>query len=165
MDRIAERLGIAKPTLYHYVSSKEELLYDIHQEFLIPLIASHEARVGEGVAPRSLLLEAMADILQLMQTHAGHVRVFFENHHELQGERRATVHRQRDHYTSLIRNAVAEGCASGDFKQVDAELTTVALFGMCNWAYQWFKPSGRLQPRDVAEHFWTLLMSGIEAQP
>src|SRR6516165_1267228 len=34
MDDIARTVGIAKPTLYHYFSSKDEILTSIHEEFI-----------------------------------------------------------------------------------------------------------------------------------
>ena len=34
MDDIAEAVGLRKPTLYYYVSSKEEILYLIHEELI-----------------------------------------------------------------------------------------------------------------------------------
>ena len=42
-----------------------------------------------------------------------------------------------------------------------AALTTLAVFGMCNWAYQWYRSNGRLSSRVVAEFFFDLLVNGL----
>jgi len=36
------------------------------------------------------------------------------------------------------------------------------LFGMCNWAYQWFDRHGRYTADEIAETYWRLLRHGIQ---
>jgi len=161
MDDIAKRIGIAKPTLYHYFSSKEQILHAIHDEFIDLLIAQHRGRVDAWLRPEQLLLEAMADILELMQTHRGHVRVFFEHHRELAPDARRTVRAKRDEYEALIEELIAECVRRGTFRPVDSRLAALAVFGMCNWAYQWYRASGAVRPREIAQTFWNYLVFGL----
>ena len=55
------------------------------------------------------------------------------------------------------------GIKSGEFRKVDPRLTTLAVFGMCNWAYQWYQPKGKLKPRQIADFFASLLFEGLAA--
>ena len=166
MDDIAREIGVAKPTLYHYFQSKDEILQAIHEEFIDLLVTSHEQRTKTGMSPEELLLEAMTDILQLMETHRGHVRVFFEHHRELPPEARERIRQKRDDYEAMVRDQFAAGIRRGIFRQVDVRLATLATFGMCNWAYQWYRSEGELRPRDIARQFWAFMMTGIgEAAP
>lgn len=89
MEDIAAVVGVAKPTLYHYFPGKDAVLLEIHEEFIDLLNRQHAERVAAELGPEQLLLEVMADILELMRTHRGHVRVFFEHHRELPPEARA----------------------------------------------------------------------------
>jgi AcrR family transcriptional regulator len=161
MDDIAREVGVAKPTLYHYFPSKDDILHAIHEEFIDLLISRHEARAGTGLRPEQLLLEAMADILELMETHRGHVRVFFEHHRELPSEARGPIRVKRDHYEKIVEDLIAEGMAMGVLRQTDAHLATLATFGMCNWAYQWYRPGGALRSREIAYQFWNYLIYGL----
>jgi len=161
MDDIAKHIGVAKPTLYHYFSSKEEILHAIHEEFIDLLFAHHLEREGAGLRPEQLLLEAMADILELMQTHRGHVRVFFEHHRELAPDARVELRRKRDEYERLVEGLIEECIRRGTFRQVDSRMATLALFGMCNWAYQWYRSSGSIRPREIAYQFWNFLVFGL----
>ena len=43
----------------------------------------------------------------------------------------------------------------------DPELTALGLFGMTNWAYQWFTPGGKRTSAEIAEHLWGQLMQGL----
>jgi AcrR family transcriptional regulator len=161
MDDIARAVRIAKPTLYHYFQSKDEILSSIHEEFIDLLIARHHERAGDGLGPGASLLEYMADILGLMETHRGHVRVFFEHHRELPAAKRAAIAEKRSTYQKYVGDTVAEGMRTGEFRATDPALTTLAIFGMCNWAYQWYSVDGRVGSRDIAVHFWNLLQFGL----
>lgn len=161
MDEIAATAGLAKGTLYHYFRTKDEILTEIHEQFLGLLLQRAQTREELGLPPSQQLLEVMTDVLELMRSHRGHVRVFFEHHRELSEAARTDVHRQRDAYEAMVRRQVELGLAQNEFRKIDPALTTLALFGMCNWAYQWYDVSGPLQPRDIALHFWSLLLRGI----
>lgn len=157
--QVAEAVGLRKPTLYHYFSGKDEILFWIHEEFIDLLIEKHRAR-GELPAAEALLA-IMVDVLDLMRTHRGHVRVFFEHYRELSDADRATIAAKRDTYSLLVEDVVVRGIETGEFRDVDARLTTLAVFGMCNWAYQWFKVEGPLEPAGVAAFFHDLLLNGL----
>ena len=161
MDDIAREVGVAKPTLYHYFPSKDDILHAIHEEFIDLLISRHEARAGTGLRPEQLLLEAMADILELMETHRGHVRVFFEHHRELPAEARGPIRVKRDSYEKIVEDLIGQGIEMGVLRQTDAHLATLATFGMCNWAYQWYRPGGQLRSREIAYQFWNFLIYGL----
>src|SRR3954463_3173905 len=86
MAELARAVGLEKPTLYHYFSGKDEILFWIHEEFIDLLIAKDEARQAEELGPGEELRGVMRDVLGLMETHRGHVRVFFEHARELSAE-------------------------------------------------------------------------------
>jgi AcrR family transcriptional regulator len=162
MQTVAQVVGLKKPTLYHYFSGKREILFWIHDEFIDLLIVSQEARRAQHLSCDDSLRGAMRDVLGLMDTHHGHVRTFFEHHRELSSGDRATIAAKRDRYTAMIEEEIVRGIDSGVFRAVDPRLTTLALFGMCNWAYQWYRPDGSHTSREIADFFHDLLLEGIE---
>jgi AcrR family transcriptional regulator len=156
---LARAVGLQKPTLYHYFASKDEILFSIHEGFIDLLIERQEAR--SGLTGAESLREIMCDVLGLMDTHRGHVRVFFEHYRELSPDHQATIARKRDAYQALVEEVIARGVRSGEFRDVDPRLTTLAVFGMCNWAYQWYRSDGPLRSRELAELFFDLLFNGL----
>jgi competence protein ComEA len=68
--------------------------------------------------------------------------------------------RQEQPFTSL-EDAVARGVAAGEFRDVDPRLTALAVFGLCNWAYQWYRPGGALSTDALADFFFDLLLNGL----
>ena len=165
MDDIAAAVGVAKPTLYHYFKSKDGILSSIHEEFIDLLLMRHERRLEVGLSPEQMLLEVIADILELMETHRGHVRAFFEHHRELPEPTRGNVRVKRDRYEQMVETIFREGVEDGSFRALDTHLATLATFGMANWAYQWFRTDGSLRPREIAYQFWNYLVQGVTARP
>ncbi len=161
VEDVAEACGIRKPTLYHYFKSKEEILYWIHEEFIDLLIARQQAREPLGLSAKQGLLEIMADILDLVRTHNSYVRVFFEHYRELDEEHKAAIRAKRDLYESSVHRVIQAGVDSGEFRDVNVKTVTLAVAGMCNWAYQWYEPSGPMTSREVAYVFWEVLVRGV----
>lgn len=165
MDDIAAAIGIKKPTLYHHVQSKTQIVLWIHDELVDDLTARLQRRRAEGLPRAETLYHVMVDIFEILETRPGHLRVYFEHHREIPGEEGRVARDKRDHYTELVRRIIAGGAEAGDFAVDDATLSTLAFFGMCNWAYQWYRPGGEVGYRDIAMNFWRTFMNGVASSP
>jgi len=163
VEDLAEACGIRKPTLYHYFSGKDEILFWIHEEFIDLLIARQQAREQREMPAAEALREIIADVLGVIRSHRGYVRVFFEHHRELNGDARAAIRAKRDAYQASIERLFERGIAAGEFRPIDPRLATLVLAGMCNWAYHWYDPEGPLGTDEIAEAFWTILHEGFES--
>jgi AcrR family transcriptional regulator len=157
---IAAAAGISKPTLYHYFAGKDEILFWIHEEYMDELIARQEKRALISLAPSSCVLELMADMLEMTETRPG-VRVFHEHLRELREDQQQLVREKRERYQNMVEDVVRAGVASGELRALDPRLATLALFGMVNWAYQWFRPDGPLGSREVAYLFCDIFLNGL----
>lgn len=161
MDDIAVAVGIKKPTLYHYVSSKDEILSLIHDHFYELLITKQSDRVDRGLSYDELIRATIRDLIGLMATHRGYVRVFFEHHRELPEPYRGVLEPKRDEYFRLVVSFIQSGIDDGRYAVESAELAALALFGMSNWAYTWFQRDGLLTADEVADTFWSWLTAGF----
>ncbi len=161
MEQIALAAGIAKPTLYHYFRAKDEILRGIHETFIDLLLDRQEERRKLALAPADQLLGAMTDILGLMETHRGHVRVFFEHYRELPSPVREQIRVKRARYQDLVHDAITTGIRDGAFREVDPDMATMAVFGICNWAYQWWRPGSGMDSAHTAQKMWDLVIRGL----
>lgn len=161
MEQIAAAAGVAKPTLYHYFRGKDEILRGIHETFIDILLTRQEERQRLGLSPADLLLGAMTDIFGLMETHRGHVRVFFEHHRDLPADVREEIRVKRHRYQKQIHAAITSGVRAGHFRDIDTESATLAVFGVCNWAYQWWHPGSGTDPALTAQKMWDLIIRGL----
>ena len=165
MEEIAERVGLAKASLYHYFRRKDEILLAIHNEMIELILDRHGERVAAGVESCGAELRAMiGDVISLMETHPGHLRIFFEHQRELPEDYQAPIRRKRNRFRDELAALLERGVVSGEFrKSLDVEMTTLAILGMANWTYTWLYPEGSRGAAEVADHFWHLTMRAIAA--
>lgn len=166
INDLADAAGVAKATFYHYFSSKASVLYDIHQVISTPMVQGMAERIESARSADELLRETVTDILRLMVTHRAHLRVFFEHHRELDPEAKAIVREQREEYEKGLQTIIERGREEGRFGNGDARLVSLAIFGMCNWAYQWFPRNADLdEAENVATVFSELVLEGLRTRP
>jgi AcrR family transcriptional regulator len=164
MSSVANAVGIAKPTLYHYFTGKHQILFSIHEEFIDLLLGKYESRRGKAMTATEELRALIHDTFELMDTHRGHIRVFFENYRELSEHDKVTIQAKRDRYRHIVEGTIARGVRDGEFAEVDPRLTSLAVFGMCNWAYQWYSPDGDFTSSAIADAFSDLLLDGLRSR-
>jgi AcrR family transcriptional regulator len=158
---IAAGSGIAKPTLYHYFSSKTEILHEILSDYIESLITMAEQPDRAELAPPHALLQLMTDIIGTITTHRGQLQNFYENMDLLPAEEQRAVKVRRDHYSALFEEMLLEGQRQQAFAFDDVRITRLGIFGMCSWTYQWYRPGGELGTDEVAFQLWRLVMNGI----
>lgn len=166
MEDIADRVGLAKPTLYHYFRSKDEILFEIHNAMIDVILQSHEDRMPGGPGRWGELLKGMiGDIIELMETHPGHLRIFFEHHRELPDRYKTTIRAKRNRYRDHVSDVIAAGIRDHEFRDVDVDLATLAVLGVANWTYQWLYPGGEFSAAQVTEAFSSYLFTGLALTP
>jgi AcrR family transcriptional regulator len=166
MEDIAESAGLRKPTLYHYFKSKDEILLEIHSEMIELILRRHEERLEAGVESHSReLYGLMRDLIELMETHPGHLRIFFEHQRELPEHYKEPIRARRQRFRGYVSDAIAGGIEAGEFVETDVEMATLAILGMCNWTYQWLRPNQERTAAEVTDAFWHFAMRGIAVNP
>ncbi len=161
MEDIASAVGLRKPTLYWYISGKEEILFHIHNEYMDMLLDKHRQRIGSGLSNSELLHLVMYDVLDQFSEYPGYVSSFHEHYHDLAPDLQKHMEVKRDSHFSAVGEIVRQGVVAGEFQSDDPLLTTLAFFGLCNWVYKWYRSDGPLMPREIADKFWVIFMDGV----
>ncbi len=161
MEDIASAVGLRKPTLYWYISGKEEILFHIHNEYMDMLLDKHRQRIGSGLSNSELLHLVMYDVLDQFSEYPGYVSSFHDHYHDLSQELRQQMEVKRDSYFNAVADIIRRGVEAGEFKTEDVTLTSLAFFGLCNWVYKWYRSDGPLMPREIADRFWHIFMDGV----
>src|SRR5512135_2650034 len=71
LDDIAASLGVTKPTLYHYVANKEEILFACVQRGLDALRAGIAENTGRGIDEREKLREVLRQYAAIVTSDYG----------------------------------------------------------------------------------------------
>lgn len=161
---VARRVGIKRGSLYHYISSKEDLLYWLHKKLIDELIEHTDAALHDAHTVEGRLRAVVRVSMRLIAERRAEVKVFLEERHVLGTERWADVVAQRDAFQRKVEDVLAEGMRAGILRENPVRLTANGILGMCFWGYQWFRPN-RLGWAEVADVFSGILLDGLKADP
>ncbi len=160
LEDIAEHLGLRNTALYHYFPDKEAILYECHRRSLdqvVPLIDEARKRYCSAADRLSYVIRE-------------HVRVMTETLegsplalevHELSPEHEAEVVGARDRYEKGLRDIVAQGVESGEFRPVEPKVAVFAILGSINWIARWYRPEGALHAPELGAQFAEHLVGGL----
>ena len=165
MAAIAEAVGMRKPSLYHHVRTKEDLLFAIHEQLINELTAETVLAIEEADGPSERLVASLRVALNFVSRHKDAVTVFLQENRVVRGPgaRWRELVAKRDAYERLVQEIIADGVASGEFVDVPPAIASKAVLAMANWGYTWFDPHGPLSADDIADVFGRIALHGIRA--
>ena len=166
LQDIAEAVGILKGSLYYYIDSKEDLLYEILQDVHVQALKNVE--LIEGLEGNGLERIRVFVNLHVKWNSDNLVKlgVFFQDFRCLGAERQLTIIEERDRYDRSLRQLISEGHQQQVIcPEIDARLAALGIFGMTNWIYHWYKPDGAVSPAMLAESYADFVVNGLACTP
>jgi len=161
MQDIAKAVNLQKPSLYHHVSSKQEILLALLDRALELLLERISAISDQEIPPDKKLREMVRAYLQILAENTDLSAVLLFEHRSLERKQHARHVPNRDKFEALWRNVLEEGVAAKLFVCDDPALTTRAILGILNWTITWYHPDGTLAIDEIADHYSDLLLNGL----
>ena len=159
MQDLADALGMNRGSIYHYIESKDDLLWAIVSGALAEL----EDRVRpilKGDSPASeRLRSAIAAHLGFAADRADELSLVQIELRSLNADRRRTIVERRDAYERLWRDAIEAAIAEGSIRPTDVRLAGIAILSACNWFTQWYRDDGLLSVDEIAAVFADLFLA------
>lgn len=162
VEDVANELGILKGSLYHYIKSKQELLYDVVVGPLREANRAIDQVRAEGGTCEDLIRRAIVAHIEVVHDQYPRLSIALLERLELPAEQLneiRTLHRAyQEKWTALICEGAETGVLRAD---LDPGLTTLAILGMLNWATQWYRQDGRATPGEIGAVFASVALDGI----
>lgn len=160
LDDVAASLGVTKPTVYHYLGNKENVLLECLRFGLKQLLdAATHARAQTGVAA-DRLRSFLVVYTQVNMSDFGRC-VIRTPDEALSGESREVLRGLKRQIHAEMRSLIAEGQADGSIACDDANLLAFTLAGALNWPARWYDQSRGLSPEETARRLVDNLAAGF----
>lgn len=160
LDTIADQMGMHKATLYHYVDSKESILYQclVHSFGDLEDVLSRMADPGTPVLERLRLF--VHSLAQAQNNDFGRCLVLVGSR-PLEMTSDGGIRAFQRRLDTTVRELVAAGIADGSIRPCDPALFGALLFGALNWVPRWHRETGRLSLAQVVDGFLDMLLLGV----
>lgn len=161
IEDVARDVGMLKGSLYYYIDSKEDLLY----ELLLGVIEHGDAYIRTRLVgirdPGEALRVALKGHIEYIIENQIRVGLFLHEFDTLPGRRQKRIRDAMQGYQQMFIEIVRRGQTTGKFVTDDPWVLVNGMLGMGNWIYRWYHGKN-LPDRDTVQNtFVSLLMNGI----
>ncbi len=160
LDEVAEALDISKPTVYYYVKSKDEILFECVRLGLEMVVQAADEVEQAGGSASKKLMAVMRKYAEIVTMDFGMclIRV---GEDPLPPQSRAQLRGLKAKIDRQFRTLVQEGVAEGAFAACDPKITAFGIAGTLSWIARWYDPQGPMSADEIAERCIALLMNGL----
>jgi TetR/AcrR family transcriptional regulator, cholesterol catabolism regulator len=164
MNDIAEAVNLQKASLYHHVSSKQEILLALLDRAM-EMLTERIAPLATQSAPADQKLRQMIhSYLQMLAENADLASVLLFEYRSLEPKQLSRHIPNRDKFENLWRDVVLEGVKSKKFQCAHPGLAVRAMLGTMNWILTWYRTDGALTIEQIADQIADLQFKGLSAK-
>jgi AcrR family transcriptional regulator len=164
LQDIADATGLTRPALYHYFSSKEDLLSRLVSAATEgPADELRGIRLQEGVSSVERL-RAMASSVALLQArYPARFRLLIRSEADLPAGLAETYDSGRRRVLREVTALIEEGVRSSEFRAVDPRTAALGIIGLCNWVAWWHKPGSDADDQEIVAELASMAVASVVA--
>ncbi len=158
---VAEAVGVLKGSLYHYIATKEDLLFAIVEDVYQAMSHAQDQRPPTGDPAEDVrgFIEIHAAMNAALLTKSA---VFYQEVRMLVGDRRSLIREWRHEYEGRLKSLLLAAREAGSLRDdVDPGFTARAALGMVNAMHQWYRADGSRSPEEVGRAYADLVLNGV----
>lgn len=160
VTQIAKAMNLSKASLYHYMSSKQHLLYLIYENHLekhyIPIFEEAE-KIAD---PRERLTHVIQSLVKLASSQPW-VRVLLHETRRLDDNYQTKINRKWRWAYRLIRDTIRELQSSKNAKKLNSSFSAFVLIGMTSHIFYWFDYKRKESTEELIKTFSEIYLKGL----
>jgi AcrR family transcriptional regulator len=172
MNDVAAALKLSKGGLYHHFQSKDEILFhimshamEITEERVINVVRRIDGARATGarvdVTEERLRTLIRLHIQVVLSPEDREVTVMLHENHPLPPALRRKINARKKDYLHFVEHLIADVQRKRNSQSpVTPRAAALALLGMINWIYQWYKPDGPLNGEALVQQYTEIFFRG-----
>lgn len=150
LDDITTAAKVSKGAIYHYFSSKSELLFFILNDYMDTILDGLEEDLSAIPEPLDKIRYVIQRHIGFYCDHTALAKTLMHDAHCLPGNYFKLIAKKEQVYFQIVASALAS-VFDGNISKERLTVLTFTLFGMCNWIYVWYHPKGPVTPQGLAD--------------
>lgn len=141
---VAERVGMLKGSLYHYIDSKEDLLIKIFETINVDAVAILQEAASLEASPLERLRYYLERYLGYFLSRYEQMSLYFtEWRHLSEGQHRKQALAQRVEFDAFVSGLITEAQGAGEISSaIDPKHATFFILGAVNSVSTWYRREG-----------------------
>jgi TetR/AcrR family transcriptional regulator, cholesterol catabolism regulator len=160
---ICADLGLAHSAIYNYFPSKESLLRAIEEREMTRMQAGADAILEkiQSASSEDRLAVLLSYTAMMAITHR-EAWVLMQNMlRDLKPEYRRLFIAHRDRYEDTVHTVLCAAIKTRSLPERETRLAVLYFFGILDGIVRWFRPSGSLEPKQLADHVTRFFMRAL----
>lgn len=163
MKNLAEAFGCKPANIYNYFASKEDLLFEVLREEMEQIVdpVAH-LEFAEIHDPLEQLLLFMQNHARVTLGYRRSAKMLFDTElGHLSPAKRKVIVDMRRQYDRILVHIIQAGAEQGIFQPTNVKLAAYGIASMVARSRVWYSPRGGLNPDQVGEFFFQLVVNGL----
>jgi AcrR family transcriptional regulator len=156
LGEIGAAVGLTKAGLYHYVKSKDELLYGMVNYAMDRVEEEVVAPARQIEDPKERLRAVTVNYVRLIMRTGGSLTMAIDESNKLQRARARRAQRRRRAFYDFIHQTIESAKEEGYLPGIDASIAALSFFGVILFMAEWYRPGGSLASEEVARQILSL---------
>jgi len=166
LQDIADMVGILKGSLYYYITSKENLLFEILDQAHVEAMQLMDEVDALNLSADARLKEFVRRITLFYIGNKGRSALYFSEWRNLSGDQLDTVVRQRKELEGRVQSILREAKDEGKTrKTLDLKVATFYLLTAVSGVVNWFRPGGQISVESLADEVANLTCTAVFLEP
>jgi len=159
MDDIAEKVGVAKGTIYLYFDSKEKLYLEIMEDTYEEIESILEKETAKSDPAPVKLKKVLGLIFKFYLQNLDVLRILSRDETHLIREHYEFTEHWRLRRIRLYQKILEKGITEGSFRPSNTELTSLIIFGLVRSVMFYYKTEKSAE--SIAEEVFSMISGGI----
>lgn len=158
---LAERCNYSKSRIYHYYSSKEDILFEVMSSHIEALNAAADQIEAEALEPEAKLRKLVRAFMNVYVGAAARQKVLLNEFSRLPPERRARIVARQRRLIDLVERLLGEIQPKLAQSKALSRPVTMLFYGMINWTHTWYDPDGPATADQIADMTVDIMLAGV----
>jgi AcrR family transcriptional regulator len=165
MQDVSDAVGLLKGSLYYYIRSKEDLLFEILKGLHLEGEEIIEAVEFNSDDPMTQLHIYIKKAAMFSGLNAERLMIFLRDFEYIPEDRRKEIISEREMYSQTVQRLIQEAQVKGLVApELDVTLAAKLVSSAITSTHEWLSPKGRRPLDEAAEDIATILVRGLEAR-